>query len=290
MKPTSQVIRGTTRLLGVIGWPIEHSLSPTMQGAAIQAAGLDIVYVPLPVHPDRLAAAVRGLSGLGFLGANVTIPHKESVAPLMDRLTPEAAMAGAVNTIRIEPDGSLLGHNTDIGGVLSALDRELSTSPEGQTVAIIGCGGAGRAAAFACAKAGAEKIFLLNRSAERASRLAKDLTRQFPGARAEYVALTSEEPLKLSRIVLHMTSLGLKVGDPMPINPAALHPEAVLLDAVTTPGGTPLVQAALGRGLRATGGRSMLVEQGAVAFEFWTSQIANREAMHRALVEMSDSD
>lgn len=284
---TSQIIRGTTRLLGVMGWPVDHSRSPAMQGAAIRAAGLDLVYVPLAVQPDRLTAAVRGLAGLGFVGANVTIPHKESVLALMDKLTPEATETGAVNTIRVEPDGSLLGHNTDLAGVLGALKNDLGVSPAGQTVAIIGCGGAGRAAAFACAKAGAEKIFLLNRSPERASRLAKDLMRHYPNSRAESVALTSEEPLKLSRIVLQMTSLGMHLGDPLAINVNSLHPEGVLLDAVTTRKGSPHVLAALARGLRAADGRSMLVEQGAVAFEFWTSHPADREAMSQALAEKS---
>ena len=173
----ARTITGRTRLLAVIGWPIDHSMSPVMQAAAIAAANLDLAYVALPVAPDRLPEALAGLTALGFLGANVTIPHKEAVARLLAELTPQARAAGAVNTIKVTENGTLLGHNTDIGGIVEALSSELGAELTGRHVTIVGCGGAGRAAAFAAAGEGAASLLLTNRDPRRAQPLRQRLRR-----------------------------------------------------------------------------------------------------------------
>ncbi len=282
-----QRITGRTRLLGVIGWPIDHSMSPAMQAAAIAAASLDLAYVALPVAPGRLPQALAGLPALGFLGANVTIPHKEAVARMMGELTPEARAVGAVNTIKVGEDGSLLGHNTDVGGLVEALRTELGCCLRGRHVTIVGCGGAGRAAAFAAAGEGAASLVLANRDPGRAEALAGDLRLAFPQLPMETTpSPPNGEALRRSGVVLQMTSLGMRDGDPLALDPGLLAAGSILLDAVIRPGFTELVRRARAIGLPAADGRSMLVAQGALAFEFWTGRTADRAAMRAALDSM----
>lgn len=277
-------ITGKTKLLGVIGWPVEHTRSPGMQAAAIESAGLNYTYVPLAVHPDRVGEAVHGLRALGFRGVNVTIPHKQAVIPFLDELSPVARAIGAVNTITVESDGRIVGDNTDADGALIALEEETGISVQGAEVAVIGAGGAGRAAAFGAAARGAARLVLLNRSRERAQEVAGDIRRAFPKATVEVPASAGEAGLERCRVFLQMTSLGMKEGDPLPLDPQLVPPEAVGLEAVYAPLETPWRQACLERGCRIVDGLAMLVGQGARAFEIWTGKPADRDAMRKALM------
>lgn len=280
-------INGRTRWVGVMGWPVAHTLSPRMQNAALAAAGIDAVYLPLPVDPDRLADAVRGLRALGAVGANVTIPHKVAVAALMDRLTPEATLIGAVNTVRVEADGSLTGHNTDCSGAVRAVEAD-GTPIAGRTVAILGAGGAGRGAAVGCALAGAARVVVLNRTADRASALVAELTGRPampPAVRWESGALDSAIDWAGIDVVMQMTSAGMHGEHDLDLGAAwdRLPAHAHVLEAVYHPLETGFLRAARGRGLRATDGLAMLVAQGAAAFEFWFGVAPDMAVMRAAL-------
>lgn len=281
---STQRIGGSTRMLGVIGWPVAHTRSPAMQSAAAAAAGVDAAYVPLPVHPDLVGDAVRGLRALGFAGVNVTIPHKPAVIPFLDELSDEARGIGAVNSIVVREDGRLCGHNTDAPAVYSILRRRFGFDPAGRTVLVLGAGGAARASAWKAAHLGAACVVIANRTLEKGETLAADIRRQFPAT--EVLALS---PSSLAGhapppdAVLQMTSLGMKPDDPLPIAPALLPPGAIALDGVYAPVNTAFLGAARERGLQAADGLEMLVEQGALAFELWTGSPADRNAMRAAL-------
>jgi shikimate dehydrogenase len=275
-------IRGTTRLLGVIGWPVAHSRSPLMQNAAIAAAGLDLAYVALPVPPQALAEALAGLRALGFLGANLTIPHKEAAMPYLAEATQEAQLAGAANTIRVEADGRLAGHNTDIEGI-TALLRIAGAELAGRRVLVLGCGGAGRAAAAACAREGAADVALLNRTRDRAEALAAAMAAAAPQVRwrpGSLDEIAREAPR--AEVVLHMSSAGMKGTPPLALPWSAMDPSAVVFDAVY---GVPatLASEAASRGFRAVGGLEMLLHQGAAAFRWWTGVEPDVGAMREAL-------
>ncbi|MGC8782131.1 MAG: shikimate dehydrogenase family protein, partial [Anaerolineae bacterium] len=181
--PTKEAITGTTRLVGVMGWPVAHSLSPAMHNAAFAALGLDWAYVPLAVPPERLAEAVRGLRALGFAGSNATVPHKPALVPLMDELTPIAAAIGSVNTVIVRPDGSLLGDSTDGYGFLTDLRAHgVEIGATGcRRALVIGAGGAARAVVFALAEAGAA-VAIINRTIASAEELCRMTTAALPAA------------------------------------------------------------------------------------------------------------
>lgn len=284
-------ISGRSKLVGVMGWPVSHSLSPAMQNAAIKAAGLEAAYVPLPVAPHRVSEAVHGLRALGFRGCNVTIPHKIAVIEYLDSLTSEAQLIGAVNSIRVEDDGRLVGHNTDCIGAVRAMEEE-GTSVCGKTVLIVGAGGAGRGAAAGCALAGARKIILLNRTVEKAEEVIEEL-RDRPElvATKEWMAAPlsdgfSDKGLPWEEIdaVFQMSSMGMKENRDLPLDVAWLSPRCHVLDAVYAPLDTVFLKGARAKGLRTTDGLAMLMEQGAAAFEFWFGHEPSREVMRSALL------
>jgi len=276
-------ISGKTKLLGVMGWPVEHTRSPAMHAAAIEAAGLDYAYVPLPVPPGRLHDAVRGLRALGFRGCNVTIPHKVAVAGMMDELTPAAKAIGAVNTILVEEDGRIIGDNTDCEGVFDAIWERFGVSAKDSDVLITGAGGAAMACAWGAGHRGARVVRLLNRTRSKAEEIALSMTVQHPDCQFEVVEIGDVEAIANSTIVLQMTSLGMRTGDPLPVDPALLNAEAVVLEAVYSPVETPWLRGCRERGLRAADGLSMLMGQGALSFERWTGVKADRSAMVGAL-------
>lgn len=280
------IITGTTRLLGVMGWPIAHTRSPRMHAAAIQAAGLDLAYVPLAVRPEALADAVRGLRALGFLGCNVTIPHKVEVARLCDDLTPAARGIGAVNTLILGADGGrLTGANTDTDGAFEAVEEETGVGVAGRSVLILGGGGTAQAVAWGAGARGAREVLLVNRTLDKAQRLADDMGAQHPATRFVAVAPDhARERVGDVAVAFQLTSLGMKPGDAFPFDPAALPPGCVVLEAVYSPLETAFLLACRARGLRVVDGLAMLVAQGARSFEMWTGVRADRAAMKRVLM------
>jgi shikimate dehydrogenase len=303
-------ITGATRLAGVMGWPVAHSLSPRMHNAAFSALGLDWVYVPFPVPPERLVDAVRGLVALGFAGCNATVPHKPGLVPLMDELTPIAAAIDSINTIVIRPDGSLLGDSTDGYGFLMDLqahgvrvgERENggngewekaktrgrkmvspplppSRSPVHRAL-IIGAGGAARAVVYALADAGVS-VTVVNRTPESAEELCRIVGRALPDADVSAHML----PNALSRLaaetdlIVNTTSLGLHGdADLLPWDAAVpFRPEQVVYDLIYHIR-TPFLRLAEAAGAQAIDGLGMLIYQGARSATLWTGADENELA------------
>ncbi|MCI0429607.1 MAG: shikimate dehydrogenase [Rhodospirillales bacterium] len=260
------ILSGRTRLAGVMGWPVAHSLSPRLHGYWLRQYGIDGAYVPLAVRPERLAVALRALSDLGFAGCNLTAPHKESALTVVDEVEQAALPTGAINTVRVRPDGTLFGWNTDIEGYVESLAAALpGWSLVGKPAAVLGAGGAARAVLVALAGLGAAEIRLVNRTSERAEALAKALggpIRALPWGRLK-------EALGGAALLVNTTTLGMAGEPPLVIDLAPLPEEAVVSDIVYAPLETPLLAAARARGHRAVDGLGMLLHQAVPGFEAW---------------------
>ena len=260
--------------LGIIGAPVAHSLSPAIQGAALRAAAVDASYERWETPPASLPARIAALRERGCFGANVTIPHKQAVLPLLDEVAPPAADIGAVNTI-VNDSGRLVGHNTDGAGFIVSL-MEVDFRPAGKRFLLVGAGGAARGIAFALARAGAVGIDITNRTPARAEALATaidGLARPFASPPAPY------------ECVVNCTSAGMHGSGAetiLPCDPAAAAPGTLIVDIVYAPEETPLLRAARAAGLPALGGLPMLIHQGALAFELWTGRPAPLDAMREA--------
>jgi shikimate dehydrogenase len=278
------MINGKTRVAGIIGSPIGHSLSPVMQNAAFAAANLDYVYVPFSVAPDDLEQAVAGLKALGVCGFNVTIPHKTAIIPYLDRLDASAESAGAVNTVQL-CGAALIGYNTDGAGLLDSLSIDLNFSPGAEQILIIGAGGAARGAIAALCHAGARKILICNRSSDKAQLVVQTMSVLYPET---HFAVTSqsqvtEEQLGSTSLLLNTTSLGMNGERIEGVNLALLPEHAKVYDMVYSRSATPLVMEAAVAGFSAVNGLGMLVAQGERAFAIWTGQNPPKGIMRQAL-------
>lgn len=281
-------ISGKTNLVGVIGWPVSHSVSPAMHNAAFADLGLDWCYVPLPVPTEpaeRIGEALHGLRALGLRGANVTVPHKQAVMPHLDWLTPAAQAIGAVNTIRVEADGKLSGDNTDARGFVADL-RDHGVDPAGQRALVLGAGGSARAIVFGLAEAGCQSITILNRTVDKAHDLAMDIRAVFPFCRLSGHAMPDEIAVlaQEAQIIVNCTSLGMTPNvEGLPWDEAVpFRPGQVVYDLVYNPPQTRLLQKAAADGAQAIGGLGMLIWQGAIAFERWTGQLPSVAVMRNA--------
>jgi len=267
-------IRGASRILGILGDPVGHSLSPLMQNAALRESGIDAVYVPFLVRPADLPAAVAGLRALRILGVNVTIPHKEAILPLLDEVDREAALIGAVNTV-VNREGRLVGFNTDGVGLLASLAEDLAFSAAGKRILLLGAGGACRAAVVALARSGASWIGIANRSADRAERLSRELAAKLPGtplASLPLVRAALEEHLPAVDLVINTTAVGLR-GEDLQFFPwTAVASGCHFYDMVYRPGGTPWLNRAQRENYPAANGLGMLAAQGEEAFFLWTGK------------------
>jgi len=268
------VISGTTRLLGVIGDPVAHSRSPRMQNAALQALGLNWAYVPLPVKAANLESVLRGLHAAGFVGVNVTVPHKEAVAQLVDELRPTAKASGSVNTVIFAEDGRLIGDSTDGPAIAVAIASEIEETYTG-SVLVLGAGGSARAAAAALAQDGCA-VQIHARRFEAAEALAQDL------AGSGNVVAVAELPDPVGGVVVNCTPVGALVDpDGMPLPASRLLDVRVVVDlayrADATP--TPLITAAAETGCAVVDGLEVLARQGAKALEIWTGESAPLEVM-----------
>lgn len=274
-----------TKIVGILGDPIGHTLSPVMHNAAFRALELDWVYIPARVRPSDLGAALRGIRAMGWAGINLTIPHKERATRLVDRASREARLTGAVNTIVCTPRG-LVGHNTDGLGYVAALREDLNFDPGKKRVVMLGSGGAARGIAVALLSRGASRLTILNRTSRRASALARRLGRRFRGSRISSGGLTRENVSRAfaeADLLVNATAVGMggtaHRGLPLKELPGA----AIVSDIVYRPMRTPLLVAASRIGLQTHGGLGMLLHQGAEAFELWTGEQAPIDVMRRAL-------
>jgi shikimate dehydrogenase len=270
-------VGGATRLVGIVGWPVEHSLSPVIHNAAFAAAGLDWIYVPLPVPPDRLGPALAGLAALGIDGVNVTMPHKTEASDLIDDLSEDARALRAVNTIVVHGD-HLHGHNTDVGGFDRFLRRDAGFDPAGKTALIYGAGGAARACALALARDGLARLTVVARAPVRAQPLVSIV--EPAGVDVTVVDLEAPTPVEVD-LVINATPVGT-VTDP-PFGPApTFGPGVVVVDLLYDPPVTRLQSQAKEAGATAFGGLGHLLEQAALSFELWTATPAPLEVMSAA--------
>jgi len=275
----------------LIGHPVAHSLSATMQQAAFDAAGLDVQYELLDRTPLQLAAAVEELRDEAYLGANVTIPHKERVAPLMDRVAEEAQATGAVNTVTRE-GRRLIGHNTDVGAFRVALDALVGRQKMPRTAVVLGAGGGARAVVHGLITEGFQRIIVFNRHLHRAENLVR-----FFGRSAAHMELKAmpwhesviEAELAKAKVLVNASAVGLGT-DVSPIPAELLPPEMLVLDLIYTPRETRLLRDAKAAGAAATmNGELMLLHQGAAAFKLWTGQEPPLELMRERLDEAERS-
>ena len=283
------MIHGDTKVVGVFGWPVEHSLSPAMHNAAFRVLEMPYIYVPFPVRPDAIGSAVRSLPSLGIVGVNLTIPHKESVIPFLDEITQEAGDVGAVNTVHCV-NGMLVGDNTDGRGFFQPLE-ELGFQGAGKSVVVVGAGGAARSVVFRLIREGAS-VILTNRTRERAERLANDVSKAgLNGFEIEIVSSEDQDRLsqaiQASELLVQTTRVGMYPNsDELPDIPMdAFHSELIVYDLIYNPLKTRLLQAAELRGCRTISGVKMLVTQGAAAFERWTGIWPPTDVMEAAVVQ-----
>lgn len=275
------MITSKSQTCGLIGDPVEHSVSPVMHNAAFSYMGLDYIYLPLRVQKEQLAGAITGVRALNIRGLNVTIPHKVSVIPFLDELEPLAEKIGAVNTI-VNDNGHLKGYNTDAGGFLKTL-LEAGIEPQSKKVVILGAGGASRAISFILAEKGAELV-ILNRQLEMdwAVELASNISR-FTAKEVKALEL-NEENLKVgienTHIVVNATSVGMSPDiDQTPVAKRLFRSDLVVFDIVYNPVKTRLLAEAEEVGAGTINGLNMLVWQGALAFELWTGVKAPMDIM-----------
>lgn len=266
------MITSKTRLLGVIGHPIEHSLSPQMHNAGLAANGLDYIYVALNVAPDSLKDAVRGLASLGFRGVNVTMPHKETIIPLLDEVDEKAEISGAVNTVDIK-DGILRGTNTDGAGFMEACS-EAGVDFDGLKVLLLGAGGAGAAVAGAVLGKGARELVIANRTTHRAEKLKEKLESLAGSTDIQARSLDGlEDVVERADLIVNATYLGMKEEDPLPIPADGLGPGKVVCDVVYRKGrDTELIGRARKAGARVVAGGRMLLYQGVQSQRIWTGE------------------
>lgn len=281
-------IDSRTRLFGLFGHPVSHSLSPDMHNAAFRHLGYNGCYLAFDVLPERLGEALQGVRALQMGGVNLTIPHKEGAFPHLDEVSPLAELIGAVNTV-VNEEGRLIGHNTDGEGFLRSLMEEGGEDPKGQEVLILGAGGAAKAVAMALALHGVKGLYIANRNVERAKELAASVARG-AGVIAEARELSRDglaDAAKRSAILIHTSPVGMhpQVDVPPILDPELITPDHLVCDLIYNPAETVLLRRAKERGARTLGGLGMLLYQGVLAFEKWTRQEAPVAVMAQALRE-----
>jgi len=275
------MIQGTTQIYGVIGDPISHSLSPSLHNPAFAALGIDAVYVTFRVSPSSLEDALRGLLALNVQGINVTVPHKSEVFQYVDEVTDTARKIGAVNTLRND-SGHWIGENTDVTGFIRSLEP-LGLSLPGSSVGMLGAGGAAKGVAVGLLEAGVSRLFISNRSYDRATVLAELLKASFGQQSVSAVSLEELEKKELNLLVNTTT-----VGSDVHSSPAKLDrfdKLGAVTDIIYRPSRTPLLLEAEKLGLPNLNGGGMLLYQGISAFSFWTRRTAPEIIMRKALDE-----
>jgi len=279
--------------LSVFGDPVGHSLSPQMQNAALKSCKIDMQYARFQISPDELQSALDLTRELNFVGVNLTTPHKIVASRLMDEIDDNARRIGAINTVKVD-NAKLRGYNTDGKGFARAVRQEFAVDLRDLRVMILGGGGVARAIALQCARENCERLVIANRTLATVQKLAEELREYFAGPRvlgpvARLQAIPWEEAAIRFQIahldlIVNATLLGLHRSDPSPIPARLLAPHLMVYDTVYREGRTPFVAAAIEAGARAANGFSMLLHQGALAFEIWFEREAPIEAMRQALM------
>jgi shikimate dehydrogenase len=273
--------------LAVIGQPVAHSRSPQMHQAALDALGMDLRYIRLEVEPGRVGEALGRMRDLGFIGCNVTVPHKKEVTGACDEIDETARALGAVNTVKFG-ETSACGFNTDASGFRRAVEEVLGGPLAGASVMVVGAGGgAGQAIAMSCALAGVRRLVLVNRTVGKLAELAERI-RMVVGSGVEIVAVGMDDAglpglARSCGVIVQTTSVGLKMGDPAVLAAECLDEGQLVYDTIYEPPLTPLLELARSRGCRVANGESMLLHQGALAFGIWFPGALPLEWMRRGL-------
>ena len=271
-----------TQRLGIIGYPIGHSISPIFQQAGLDHLGIDATYEKWEVTPEDVGDFVAGLRAPGTLGINITVPNKQAVIPFLDEVDEWATAAGAVNTI-VNHDGHLTGHNTDGPGFLRALLVETGYDPSRTRALILGAGGAARGILLALVRGGVDSLVIANRTLERAETLAQLASDN--GVGSEAISLSGDaltEAAASANLIVNCTTMGMSHGPDehgSPISAAQIPATATVNDVVYTPLLTPILKEAAAAGATALGGLHMLVYQGVLSFQMWTGVDAPVDVM-----------
>jgi shikimate dehydrogenase len=277
-----------TQIVGLLGYPVRHSLSPAMHNAAFATAKLNWRYHAFSVAPDKLEDAVKGLAALGIRGVNATIPHKEALLELVDDCTVRARTIGAINTIKISSQGRILGDNTDAPGFIEDLKRHKVTVSDHKAL-VLGAGGSSRAVVYGLLEAGSPKIHIVNRTLERARALAEHMNACFEGQKVSAGSLDAKLDPKVGfELVINTTSVGLG-GKFEQESPWPDHWQRkglkIAYDLIYNPVETPFLREFREQNCQAINGLGMLAEQGQIGWSWWTGLEASAEVMHKALAK-----
>ncbi len=274
-------ISGKTKVAGLFGYPVEHSLSPAMHNAAFEHLRLDCCYVTFLVRPESLEDAVKGIKAMNLMGVNVTVPHKERVIPFLDEISEEVSFIGAANTVK-NSDGKLIGYNTDGRGFMQSLSEE-SLNVAGKNILIIGAGGASRAIGYYLCRE-ASMVHLYDVDSEKASLLQTHLNNiRGNTLQADSKALKNKGFFSSIDVIINATPLGLKPDDPLPVDKSLLTSGHAVCDLIYKE--TPLLKAASDIGCKTMDGLGMLLWQGIFAFELWTGIMPPLSVMREALLK-----
>jgi shikimate dehydrogenase len=279
-------VKATTSIYGIFGHPVKHSLSPDMHNSAFNELGLNSVYVAFDIDPENIEEATRAIRVMGIKGINITIPHKQTIIPFLDEVSPDAKLTGAVNTVKNE-NGKLSGFNTDVGGFLRAIREDLDFTPEGKTLFLIGAGGAARAVLSAFCMNGGAIVHIADIFKDKATELADQFKANFPNIVIEIIEMENQsaisEKFAQADILVNASPAGMDGVGAHDIPLTSLNKKAVVYDLVYKPTNTKLLQDAKELGHKASGGLTMLLYQGAESFEIWTGENAPVEVMRKAL-------
>jgi len=286
MEKQNDYISITTKRAGLIGFPVGHSVSPAMQKAAYKAMGFDAIYMPFETPPQKLEAVIEAMKTMGFMGCNVTIPHKQAVLHMMDELDESAAICGAVNTILFN-NGKMKGFNTDGLGFVRAMKEKAGFDPKGKRCLVIGAGGAARGVTAALAMSGTSFFNILNREEEfyMAEQLSSDINEKHPCISCANVLARDmvADALKDSDFVLNTTCVGMAPNiDGVPFDTELLERRHAVFDVIYTPRETRLLSEAKGKGCKTLSGFWMLIYQGVESIRIWTGKDAPVDVMAKA--------
>jgi shikimate dehydrogenase len=285
MMPISNLINSETKILGVIGHPISHSMSPIMHNTALQDLNLNYIYLAFDIKPDNLKGAVNSIRALNIKGVNITIPHKEKIIQYLDELDELSKKIEAVNCIKNE-NGKLIGKNTDVQGARTAL-MESGFKLKNKKVIIIGAGGAAKAVSYSLGEE-LEQLLIFNRTKSRAIQLAKDLAEKvnLDVTGKEFKEGLLRKELQSTDLLINTTPIGMYPNiNASPIPLELIHDQLFVFDIIYNPLETKMIKYAKGVGCKFLGGLEMLVNQGALAFEWWTEKVPNKNLMKNIVKE-----
>jgi len=284
-------IKGTTKITGIFGYPVKHSLSPVFQNSAFEYLGLDYIYIPFEIKPKDLKFATKSIKIFSIVGVNVTIPHKKEIIKYIDELDATSEILGVVNTIH-NIDGKLKGYTTDGDGFIKSLKEEGNFNPKNKNIFILGAGGSSYAICGALIKEKVNYIFISNRTYENALKLKKHLNKKLNFKNVEIIPFEKRNEKNIWKnidIIINTTSVGMKENDPLLIEKSNIEKVKFVYDIVYNRK-TELLKVAEELKIPNLDGLSMLIYQGAISFEIWTGKKAPIEIMKKSLYEKIKSN